>query len=260
MKLSEQQIPAIAWYVWATSYPLFANHEGKYVLKDATKIWSDEDLMKVYHSEYEKFQKYIADHPNWKERYAGVYDSIMHKRLEIDFGVQTMKFDKEILISWLIQTKSDRFMWQDLPNQDKLGLFDITTGKFVTNELLESYWRTWDNLISKWWNSQNENIVTKPKEVKKKWVPYKHGSRTYPNNEIRFVPITSLEGVPNGTTISIGGDTNYKKWYVKTKPYNDTPNDRFLLLKVNTTYGKGFTFPKNMAIGNLFAVEEAVYE
>ena len=88
MKLSEQQLPAIAFYVWSTREPWFVNNEGKYVLKDFYKIWNDEDLMEVYHSEGAQFQKYIQDHPCWKINYADMYKFIMGEELEIDFGVE----------------------------------------------------------------------------------------------------------------------------------------------------------------------------
>ena len=169
-----------------------------------------------------------------------------------------MNFDKAIVISWLIQTKSDRFMWQDVPNQDKLGLFDIEEGKFVTVEMLATYWSVWGRLIKKWWNNrQKPEIVTKPK---KKWVPYKHGNKTYPNNEIRLVPIQSLHSVPFGTTIAVDGDTNYRNWYVKSKACNDIPKDRFLLRRLNTAWGSGFTIPQSINVTNLYKVEEVRYE
>ena len=169
-----------------------------------------------------------------------------------------MKFDKEILISWLIQTKSDRFMWQDLPNQDKLGLFDITTGKFVTNELLESYWRTWSNLIEKWWHSQNKNIVTKPKEVKKKWVPFKAGKHgNVPIANLRMVPL-KVGDFPENTVVSFMANYDKEHWFIIDKPHYPVKGNYKLFRKLLPEGQGSFLIPANDNITNLYKVE--VYE
>lgn len=259
-KLSEQQLPAIAYYVGFIKEPWFAKENGKYVLRNHEKIWSDADLMEVYHSEYEQFQKYIQDNPNWKIAYASIYKHVTGEELEIDFGVQLMKFDKEIIISWLIQTKSDRFMWQDLPNQDKLGLFDITTGKFVTNELLESYWRTWGNLIEKWQNSQN--VVTKPKEKEKEkekeWVPYKVGKHdNVPLSNLRMTEVKIGDFV-SGQIVSFFANYNKAHWFIIEKPMYTIKGSYKLFRKILPKGDSSFLMPTTANITNLYKVE--VYE